>query len=123
MPQLCRESQARSGSSGSSSTTLPVASTVRASNGSSSVSMAARPRRASTAAMVVFPAPEQPVIWTALIGVYRRPALIAGANEFVACACYRDGGGQPWIFRPPNGAATRKIAGIINHQLWPGKPA
>jgi hypothetical protein len=45
--------------------------------------MAARPRRASTAAMAVFPAPEQPVIWTALIGIYRRPALMAGANEFV----------------------------------------
>ena len=42
-----------------------------------------RPRRASTAAIVDFPAPEQPVIWTALIGVYRRPALMAGANEFV----------------------------------------
>ena len=80
--QLCWESQAKSGSSGSS-TTLPAASADRASNGSSSASMTARPRRASTAARLVFPAPEQPVIWTALIGVYRRPAPMAGANEFV----------------------------------------
>jgi hypothetical protein len=35
------------------------------------------------AAMAVFPAPEQPVIWTAPIGVYRRPAVMAAANEFV----------------------------------------
>ena len=40
-------------------------------------------RRAGTAAIVVSPAPEQPVIWTALIGVYRRPASGGSANEFV----------------------------------------
>jgi hypothetical protein len=33
--------------------------------------------------MVVFPAPEQPVIWTAVIGVYRRLAAMPVANEFV----------------------------------------
>src|SRR5690348_6605019 len=32
------------------------------------------PGGASTAAIVVLPAPEQPAIWTALIGVHRRPA-------------------------------------------------
>jgi hypothetical protein len=65
---------AKSGSAGSSATTLPAASTNRASSWSLSASMAARPRRASTAAIVDFPAPEQPVIWKALIGVYRQPA-------------------------------------------------
>jgi hypothetical protein len=43
--------------------------------------MAARPWRASTAAIVVFPAPEQPVIITALIGFYRRPALEAAQTS------------------------------------------
>jgi hypothetical protein len=47
------------------------------SKGPLSASMAARPRRASTAAIVLFPAPGQPVIITALIGVYRRPAVPA----------------------------------------------
>ena len=47
-----------------------------------SASMAVRPRRASSAAMAVFPAPEQPVIWTALIGSYRRLTVMPGANEF-----------------------------------------
>src|ERR1700733_569665 len=52
----------------------------RASKGSPSASMTARPRRASTAAIVVFPAPDTPLICTAFIGVYRRPALKADAN-------------------------------------------
>ena len=46
--------------------------------------MTARPRRASTAAIVVFPAPDMPLICTASIGVYRRPALKAEANEFMS---------------------------------------
>jgi hypothetical protein len=64
-----------------SSTTVPVGSTNRESKGSSSASMDARPRRASTAAIVVFPAPEPPVINTALIGDYRRPALRAAQTS------------------------------------------
>jgi len=39
-------------------------------------------RRASTAAIMDFPAPDMPVINTALIGVYRRPALKVRQNEF-----------------------------------------
>ena len=45
--------------------------------------MTARPRRASTAAIVIFPAPDMPLICTAFIGVYRGPALKADANEFM----------------------------------------
>jgi hypothetical protein len=44
--------------------------------------MAASPWPASTLAIVLFPAPEQPVISTALIGVYGGPAAGGGANEF-----------------------------------------
>ncbi len=84
--QLCRDSHSRSGASGSATTTLPAPSTVRASNGSSSESIAARPRLASTVATVVFPAPEQPVIWTALICAYGAVSDEACASEFPAQA-------------------------------------
>jgi len=57
-------------------------STVRVSNVSSSATMDVRPRRTSTAAIVVFPAPEQPVIWTALIGIYRRPIPTPAQTSF-----------------------------------------
>ena len=78
--QLCRESQAKSGTDGSS-TTLPSESTDRATIGSPSASRDARPRRASTPAIVDFPAPDMPVIKTALIGVYRRPAVKAAQTS------------------------------------------
>jgi Activator of Hsp90 ATPase homolog 1-like protein len=78
--QLCRASQAKSGT-GESSTTVPSESTDRASKGSSSASMDASPRRASTAAIVDFPAPDIPVINAALIGIHRRPARKAAQTN------------------------------------------
>ena len=56
--------------------------TNRESKGSSSASMDARPRRASTAAIVVCPAPEPPVIVTALIGCLSSASPEGGASEF-----------------------------------------
>jgi hypothetical protein len=47
-----------------------------------SASMAARPQRASMAAIVDFPAQDIPVINTALIGVYRRPARTTAQTSF-----------------------------------------
>jgi hypothetical protein len=46
-----------------------------------------RPRRASTPAIVDFPAPDMPVINTALIGVYRRLARKASQTSFAIRHC------------------------------------
>jgi hypothetical protein len=47
-----------------------------ASDGTSSVLTDTRPRRASAAAIVDFPAAEQPAIWIALIGAYRSDQVL-----------------------------------------------
>src|SRR5207248_10896873 len=64
----------------------PRGSTDRASKGSWSASMDARPRRPGMAAIVDLLAPGMPVIMTALIGAYRRPARKTAQTSFVAPA-------------------------------------